>query len=105
MPVPQLPAGRYVMRAIIADHEQPLTTMTRSFEVAPPAVLMTSAEGTGSSSSSSSSVDAELFLPVGDELLVAAVSPRPRRGGRHVEAVPRSRAAVRVGTRSIRAWR
>jgi tetratricopeptide (TPR) repeat protein len=66
MPVPQLPAGRYVMRAIVADHEQPLTTMTRSFEVAPPPVLMTSAEGTGTSSSSA---DAELFLPVGDELL------------------------------------
>ncbi len=66
MPVPQLPAGRYVMRAIVADHEQPVTTMMRPFEVAPPAVLMTSAEGTGTSSSS---VDAELFLPVGDELL------------------------------------
>jgi VWFA-related protein len=65
VPAAQLPAGRYVMRAIVSDDEGPLTTLTRDFEVAPPAVLMTSAEGTGASAS----VDAELFLPVGDERL------------------------------------
>jgi VWFA-related protein len=65
VPVPQLPAGRYVLRAIISNLEAPATKVTRAFEVTPPAVLMTSAEGTGAPAS----VDAELFLPVGDDLL------------------------------------
>jgi VWFA-related protein len=65
MPVQQLPAGKYQMRAIVSADGKPVTTLARPFEVAPPAVLMTSAEGVGASPS----VDAELFLPVGDELL------------------------------------
>ena len=65
VPVPQLPAGRYVMRAVVSNGEEPVATVTRAFEVAPPPVLMASAEGTGAPAS----VDAELFLPVGDDLL------------------------------------
>ncbi len=65
VPVPQLPAGRYVMRAVVSNRGSPLTTRVRPFGVAPPAVLMTSAEG----ASAPPSADAELFLPVGDELL------------------------------------
>jgi VWFA-related protein len=65
VPVPQLPGGRYIMRAIVSQNGKPLTTMARAFEVAPPPVLMTSAEGTDATPS----VDGELFLPVGDEQL------------------------------------
>jgi tetratricopeptide (TPR) repeat protein len=65
VPVPQLPAGRYVMRAVVSNRGAPLTTRVRAFGVAPPAVLMTSAEG----ASAPPSADAELFLPVGDEML------------------------------------
>jgi VWFA-related protein len=64
MSVQQLPAGKYVMRAIVSEGGTPVKTLARGFEVAPPAVLMTSAEGVGAAST-----DAELFLPVGDELL------------------------------------
>ena len=64
MPVQQLPAGQYVMRAVVSNAGQRVTTLTRRFEVAAPAVLMTSAEGVGATPS----VDAELFLPVGDGL-------------------------------------
>jgi VWFA-related protein len=65
VPVPQLPGGRYIMRAIVSHGGKALTTMARAFEVAPPPVLMTSAEGTDATASP----DGELFLPVGDELL------------------------------------
>jgi tetratricopeptide (TPR) repeat protein len=65
MPVQQLPAGKYLMRAVVSNGGKPVTTLTRPFEVAPPAVFMSSAEGVGAAPASS----AELFLPVGDELL------------------------------------
>jgi VWFA-related protein len=61
----QLPPGRYLLRAIVAEADKPLKTLTRTFDVAPPAVLMTSAEGTGSSST-----DAELFLPVDEQVFL-----------------------------------
>ena len=88
VPVVRLPAGRYVMRAMVSNRGEPLATRVRPFEVAPPAVLMTSAEG----ASAPQSADAELFLPVEDGC------SRVRSGGmarwrRHVEAVPRARAA------------
>ena len=102
MPVHQLPAGRYVMRAVVSNHGQPLTTRVRPFEVAPPAVLMTSAEG----ASSSPSADAELFLPVGDDLLarpfhreraVAAETLKPFRD----RVPPAARAAFDAGAAMI----
>jgi hypothetical protein len=68
----QLPAGPYVMRAIVSAGGAPVATLTRAFAVAAPAVLMTSAEGVGASAPS---VDAELFLPVGDELLARPFRP------------------------------
>jgi VWFA-related protein len=61
VPVPQLPPGKYVLRAILSSAGRSIKTLTRAFEVAPPKVLMTSAEGLGVTS-----VDAELFLPVDD---------------------------------------
>jgi VWFA-related protein len=64
--VNQLPPGKYVLRAIFSDEGKAVKTLTRPFEVAPPKVLMTSAEGLGAVS-----VDSELFLPV-DETALAA---------------------------------
>ena len=57
--VNQLPPGKYVLRAIFSEQSKAVKTLTRSFEIAPPKVLMTSAEGLGAVS-----VDSELFLPV-----------------------------------------
>jgi hypothetical protein len=44
--VNQLPPGKYVLRAIFSEQGKAVKTLTRPFEVAPPKVLMTSAEGT-----------------------------------------------------------
>jgi tetratricopeptide (TPR) repeat protein len=60
MLVHQLPPGKYVMRALVSDAGTVVRTVTRDFEVAPPKVLMTSADGLGGATS----MDAELFLPV-----------------------------------------
>ena len=65
MPVHQLPAGQVLLRATLLQGAQVVKTLTRAFEVAPPAILMASAEALGAEKSA----DAELFLPVGDELL------------------------------------
>ena len=65
LPVRQLPPGTYYLRAVISSDEGPPKTMVRSFEVASPAVLMTSAE-----SPSSFAVPEQLFLPVNDTLMV-----------------------------------
>jgi len=59
MPVAQLPPGRYVLRALVSAAARPLKTLTRTFEIAPPPVLMTSADG-----SASGAAAPELFLPV-----------------------------------------
>jgi VWFA-related protein len=66
MSVGKLPPGAYVLRAKVTSGGQPLKTMSRRFEIAPPAVLMTSAVGVGSPASS---VSADLFLPVDDGAL------------------------------------
>jgi len=64
--VNQLPPGKYVLRAIFSEQGKAVKTLTRPFEITPPKVLMTSAEGLGAVS-----VDSELFLPV-DETGLAA---------------------------------
>jgi VWFA-related protein len=70
MPSHQLPPGKYVLRAILSADGSAISTLTRGFEVAPPKVLLTSAEGIGNVS-----VDAELFLPV-DENTMSPVFQR-----------------------------
>ncbi len=70
MPSHQLPPGKYVLRAILSADGASISTLTRGFEVAPPKVLLTSAEGIGNVS-----VDAELFLPV-DENTMSPVFQR-----------------------------
>jgi VWFA-related protein len=67
IPVHALPPGSYTLRARVSAAGKPLTTVTRGFEVAPPKVLMTSADGLGAAS-----VDAELFLPVDEPSMAPA---------------------------------
>jgi tetratricopeptide (TPR) repeat protein len=66
-----LPPGKYVVRAKITAAGKPLAPVTRGFEVAPPKVLMTSADGLGGATAP----DTELFLPVDD----SAMSPQFER--------------------------
>jgi thioredoxin-like negative regulator of GroEL len=70
MPVRRLPEGEYVLRATILDPErrdaQPISTLTRPFEVARPPVLMAPAEGGGGSLAVAVS---DVFLPVDDNRL------------------------------------
>jgi VWFA-related protein len=61
-----LPPGKYFLRAIVNAAGQPAKTLTRAFEVATPAVLMTSATGLGDDAPST---DGELFLPVEEHAL------------------------------------
>jgi len=62
LPVRQLPPGKYVLRAVLTGPRGPVRTQARAFEVAAPAVLMTSAE------SGSALSTADVFLPVTDTL-------------------------------------
>jgi VWFA-related protein len=64
MPTHALPPGPYVLRAILSADGASVKTLTRGFEIAPPKVLLTSAEGLGNVS-----VDAELFLPIDDNTM------------------------------------
>ncbi len=64
MPIQQLPPGRYMLRAILSLDGRAVTTLTRGFEIAPPKVLMTAADGLGDTS-----VDGELYLPVDEGAL------------------------------------
>jgi VWFA-related protein len=66
IPVARLPAGDYVLRALVTSSGEPLKTLTRTFEIAPPAVLMTSAAGAAAPSAAAST---ELFLPVEESLI------------------------------------
>ena len=66
MPVAKLPPGEYVLRAVVTSSGEPLKTLTRRFEIAPPAVLMTSAAGAAPAPTAS----AELFLPVEETALI-----------------------------------
>ena len=43
----QLPPGKYVLRAILSADGKSIKTLTRGFEIAPPKVLLTSADGLG----------------------------------------------------------
>jgi VWFA-related protein len=67
LPIQQLPPGKYLLRAVVSVDNREVKTLVRGFEVSPPRVLMTSAEGLGSMA-----VDTGLFLPVDD----GAMSPK-----------------------------
>jgi VWFA-related protein len=67
LPVRQLPPGSYLLRAVLTAEtglEKSPLNMLRPFEIAPPAVLMTSADSTAPAPPSAK----ELFLPVGEEV-------------------------------------
>jgi VWFA-related protein len=70
MPVHKLPPGKYILRAILSSDGASIRTLTRGFEIAPPKVLLTSADGLGDTS-----IDGEVFLPVED----AAMAPTFQR--------------------------
>lgn len=71
MLVRQLPPGHYVLRAVVSAAERPVRTIARDFEIAEPAVLMTSAAAAGPSPPPPS----EVYLPVGRELFARAFQP------------------------------
>jgi hypothetical protein len=60
LPIRQLPPGDYRLRAVVSSHGEPVATLAREFEVAPPRVLMASATGVGAPAPD----EVELFLPV-----------------------------------------
>jgi tetratricopeptide (TPR) repeat protein len=64
LPVRQLPPGQYLLRATLSSGETAVKTLTRSFEVAAPAVLMTSAAGPGLAAT-----PGEVYLSVTEEML------------------------------------
>jgi VWFA-related protein len=68
MAVRQLPPGRYVLRATVSSESGPLKMISRGFEIAPPPVLMTSAD----SAATAALAPAEVFLPVTDEQFARA---------------------------------
>jgi VWFA-related protein len=67
MAVGRLPPGRYLLRAVASSAGKAIKTLTRSFEIAPPPVLLTSVEGTGARPA-----DPTLFLPVDERAFVRA---------------------------------
>jgi Flp pilus assembly protein TadD len=67
MPVRQLPPGKYLLRATLFSVESTVKVVTRPFEVAAPAVLMTSASEPGADATAN-----EVYLPVPDALLSQA---------------------------------
>jgi VWFA-related protein len=63
LPVSRLPPGDYVLRAHVRSSGEVIKTFTRPFQIAPPAVLMTSA---AAAPAPSAAID--LFLPVDEGL-------------------------------------
>jgi VWFA-related protein len=63
IPVRQLPAGPYVLRAVVSSRGEVLNTLSRPFEVDAPAVLMTSAAVPNTALTT-----ADVYLPVADDL-------------------------------------
>jgi tetratricopeptide (TPR) repeat protein len=65
IPVAKLPPGEYILRATITSSGETLKTLTRPFEIAPPAALMTSATVAPAAAATT-----DLFLPVDEGLLL-----------------------------------
>ncbi|MDR1990573.1 MAG: hypothetical protein LBQ09_10130, partial [Acidobacteriaceae bacterium] len=102
LPVRQLPPGDYVMRVTVANEAGPVKVLRRSFAVAAPAVLMTSAVTSGGTVLPLS----EVYLPVADVLLTRAFEKSdvldPQVLDRFRARVPEAeRAAFDAGVRSL----
>lgn len=104
LPVRQLPPGTYVLRAIVTSNEGRGVdeTMLRTFEIAPPPVLMTSAEGLAAGAL----MPTDLYLPVAEGLMARAfrredvVAPATLKVFRD-RVAPRGQAAFDAGVQSL----
>jgi len=91
LPVRQLPPGTYKLRAVVSSHGETVKSLSRSFEVSPPAVLMTSA------AVPTATTQADIYLPVSDDLLIRKFN-RDEAG--RSETVRAFRATVAEASRS-----
>ena len=80
LPVRQLPPGTYVLRAVLSGAGGPVHTLSRAFEVAAPAVLMTAADSGAVLST------ADVFLPVVDTMLSRPFSKAETSRGETLQA-------------------
>ncbi|MEQ1869656.1 MAG: VWA domain-containing protein [Vicinamibacterales bacterium] len=85
LPVRQLPPGKYLLRATLSWPQAPAQIVTNTFEVAAPAVLMSSATG-------ADLLRREVFLPVTETLLSASFDLAAALSAETVQAF-RSRVA------------
>ena len=92
LPVRQLPAGTYKLRAVVSSHGETIQTLTRPFAVSAPAVLMSSA-----AVPNASTAQPDIYLPVPDEMLVRKFN-RDETG--RSETLRAFRATVAQGTRN-----
>jgi Flp pilus assembly protein TadD len=103
LPVNRLPPGKYVLRAVVSSGAQPVKTIARSFEVAAPPVLMTSAENRASAA-----VMVDVYLPVADNLFLRSFRREDASRGDTLRAfresvTPDSRVAFDKGVASLAA--
>jgi VWFA-related protein len=91
LPVNRLPPGKYVVRAKLATETDVVRTMTRTFEVATPAVLMTSA------TAGTAFTAADVYLPVTETAMARPFDRAPLSRGPTLQAF-RSRVPVDART-------
>jgi VWFA-related protein len=91
LPVNRLPPGKYVVRARLANDTDVVRTMTRTFEVATPAVLMTSA------TAGTAFTAADVYLPVTE---AAMTRPFDRAPLSRAPTLPTFRSRVPVDART-----
>src|SRR6185369_12686726 len=89
--VNRLPPGKYVVRARLANESDVVRTMTRTFEVATPAVLMTSA------TAGTAFTAADVYLPVTE---AAMTRPFDRAPLSRAPTLPAFRSRVPVDART-----
>jgi VWFA-related protein len=91
LPVNRLPPGKYVVRARLANETDVVRTLTRTFEVATPAVLMTSA------TAGTAFTAADVYLPVTE---AAMARPFDRAPLSRAPTLPAFRSRVPVDGRT-----
>jgi VWFA-related protein len=91
--VRQLPPGKYYLRAVVDAADGSVETIARPFEIAAPAVLMTSAENT----TSVVTMPGEVYLPVIDEMFAR---PFKREEASRGETLRAFRAAIAAEARA-----
>jgi VWFA-related protein len=91
LPVNRLPPGKYVVRAKLANETEVVRTITRTFEVATPAVLMTSA------TAGTAFTAADVYLPVTEAAMTRPFDRAPLARAPTLQAF-RSRVPVDART-------